>query len=86
MPVAILYNGKNFDTIQKAKAPEEEVLLSIGMAQSVHDALNPLLAEIENEGGDVTVNVKGPNMFEVSTSDLSDKLKQKVLRALTPRG
>jgi hypothetical protein len=84
MPVAILYNGKDFNNIEKAKTPDEEILLSIGMAQSVHDALSPLMSEIEKEGGDVTVNVKGPNLFEVSTTDLSDKLKQKVLKALTP--
>jgi hypothetical protein len=84
MPVAILYNGKDFDYIKKAKGPEEEILLSIGMAQSVHDALSSLIPDIDKEGGDVTVNVKGPNLFEVSTIDLSDDLKQKVLKALTP--
>jgi hypothetical protein len=86
MPVAILYNGKDFNNIAKAKNSDEEILLSIGMAQSVHDALSPLMSEIEKEGGDVMVNVKGPNLFEISTTDLSDKLKQKVLKALTPPG
>lgn len=86
MPVAILYNGKDFNSIEKSKAPDEEILLSIGMAQTVHDALSRLTSEIEKEGGEVTVNVKGPNLFEVSTKDVSDKLKKKVLKALTPTG
>jgi hypothetical protein len=84
MPVAILYNGKDFNSIEKAKSPEEDILLSIGMAQSVHDALGPLMSDIEKEGGDIIVNVKGPNLFEISTTDLSDTLKLKVLKALTP--
>ena len=64
--------------------PDEEKLVTAGMAQDAEVALEQLRPEIENEGGEVTVNLKGPAMFEISTRDLSEKLKKKVLRALTP--
>ena len=82
--IKILYNGKEFKTFEKAIASEVDKLVTQAMAQNIENALAPLLPEIEKEGGKVTVNLKGPSMFEISTKDLSEKLKQKVLRALKP--
>ena len=82
--ITILYNGKQFSRVEKAKAPDEQILATVGMALDVEAALEPLRAEIEKQGAQVSVDLKGPSMFEIYTKHISDKLKQKVLKALTP--
>ena len=83
--VKILYEGKEFRNFQKTKKPEMDILLIQGVAADVEAALERLAPEIEQEGGEVTVDVKGPAIFEISTDGISDRLKKKILDALTPR-
>jgi hypothetical protein len=82
--VKILYDGRKFESFQKTTRPDFDKLLIQGMAYDIEAALAILAPEIEKEGGEVTVNVKGPTMFEISTDGLSDKLKNKVLEVLKP--
>ena len=82
--IRILYNGKEFKSLEKATIPDLEKLLTEGMEENIHAALAPLLSQIEQEGGEITVNFKAPMMFEISTKGLSDELHKKVVASLTP--
>ena len=82
--IKFLYHGKRFSNIEKVNDPDEEELLTIGVAQEAEAALQALRDEIEKEGGEITINFKSPAMFEVYTERISDKLKEKVLKALRP--
>ena len=82
--VKILYNGKAFDNIDKALDDEEEKLTTLGMQQEIENALMAFVPLIQEEGGQVTINIKGANVFEISTQDLSGDLKKKIVKALTP--
>jgi hypothetical protein len=82
--IRILYNGKEFKSLEKASIPDLEKLLTQGMEENIHAALASLLPQIEEEGGEVTVNFKAPMMFEISTTGLSEELHKKVVSSLTP--
>ena len=84
-PVEIVYDGKDLSRLEQANIGDEEKLVTQAMAGSIAAALEPLKSEIEKEGGAVTVDIKGPAMFEVSTEHLSEKLGEKVRKVLTPR-
>jgi hypothetical protein len=82
--IRILYHGKPLSSFEKTEAPDEEELLTVAVAQDVEAALEPLRAKIEEEGGEVTVNLKSPSRFEISAKRMSDELKQQVMKAVTP--
>ena len=84
--IRIRYNGKKFSSIEKSPAPDEDILVTVAMAMDVEAALEPLQPDIEREGGHVSINLKGPSMFEIYAEDISDKLKRKVMKALTRTG
>ena len=82
--VKILYEGKELKNFQKTKTPDMDKLLILGMASDIEAALATLAPQIESEGGEVTVNVKATNIFEISTDGLSEKLKKKIFDTLKP--
>lgn len=82
--ITILYNGRQLSGVEKANVPDEEKLVTLSMANDAEAALEPLRVEIEKEGGEVTIDLKGPSMLHIATEGLSDKLKQKVMKALRP--
>ena len=83
-PIQIVYNGKEFKQLEKARIDDEEKLVTQAMALNVEAALAPLKTEIEEEGGAVTIDIKGPTMFQIATKHMSEKLAEKVRKALTP--
>ena len=85
-PIEIVYNGKQFKQLERAKIDDEEKLVTQAMALNVEAALAPLKPEIEEEGGAVTIDIKGPTMFQIATKHLSEGLTEKVRKALTPAG
>jgi hypothetical protein len=82
--IKILYDGKEFRNFQKSKVSDMDKLLIQGMASDIEAVLTGYVPEIEREGGEVLINVRGPSMFEISTDGLSDKLKKRILEALKP--
>jgi hypothetical protein len=82
--IKILFNGKAFNHIEDADLPDDHILVTQMMAEDIAAVLEPLRSEIEKEGGEVTVDLKGPTVFEISTKDLSEKLMTRVRKALTP--
>jgi hypothetical protein len=83
-PVKILYSGKSFKSVEKSLMSDEDKLATQAMAADIEAALNTLLEEIEEEGGMVTVDIKGPTMFQIATKGLSEKVTDKVHEALRP--
>jgi len=84
--IKFLYHGKRFSNIEKSKDPDEEELLTVAVAQEAERALEDLRAEVEKEGGEITINFKSPGLFEVYTERIPDNLKEKVLKVLRPPG
>jgi hypothetical protein len=73
--IHILFHGKKLEKLESDDIPDADKLVTHAMAQDVANALTPLIADIEKGGGEVTVDLKGPNIFEISTKDLSEKLR-----------
>ena len=82
--IEIVYNGKDFKRIERATLSDEDKVATLGIAADIDAVLQTLRGEIDSEGGTVTVNVKGPGMFEIDIKNLSDELAQRVHKALTP--
>mgnify|MGYP003577297223 CR=1 FL=1 len=86
LSIEILFNGKDLKYLERADLTDEEKLQTQAMASDAEAALLSLRESIEEEGGSVIVDFKGPAMFQIETNDLSDELKQKVHDALRPGG
>lgn len=83
--VKILYEGKSLKNVEKSAMSDEDKLTMQAMAADIEAALNTLSKEIEEEGGMVTVDIKGPTMFQIATKGLSEKVTDKVHDVLRPR-
>ncbi len=83
--VEILYSGKKFKNLEKARISDEDKLATQAMAADIEAALQKIRTDIEQEGGHVTIDVRGPAMFQIATKGLSGKVREKVHDALKPR-
>jgi hypothetical protein len=82
--IQTLYNGKQFKSLINSGIPDVDKLVIQTMGESLEASLTPLKSKIEDEGGQVQIDIKGPASFEYGISGLSDELKQKIRKALTP--
>ena len=82
--IEIRYNGKQFKSLVNSDLPDVDKLVIQTMGEGVQASLTPLQPKIEDEGGQVTIDIKGTNSFEYAFEGLSDELKQKIRKALTP--
>ena len=82
--IEIRYNGKQFKSLVNSSIPDVDKLVTQTMGESLEASLTPLKSKIEDEGGQVQIDIKGPATFEYGFSGLSDHLRTKIRKALTP--
>jgi hypothetical protein len=77
-----LYNGKPYKNI-------DDAILDAtidGVTDSLKEGIDPFLAELEAEGGTVTINITGDSIEtingELQFNNVSDGLRERILSAL----